>query len=123
MKANGDLIKQWEIQAVLGADRALKALAFNLCRRVAAGARVQGGKYDIFVEAFGLGNRRLDLAELESCLSGPSGDCYGVRIDTAARVAADERLYASARRKREQRAKRGAARRTEKKRGRGNERT
>jgi hypothetical protein len=108
MKANGDLIKQWELQAVMGADRALNALVFNLCRRVAVGARVQGGKYDIYVEAFGLG-KKLDLAELEGLLNRPAGDYEGVWIDTAVRVAADERMYAGARRKRE--AKRGAVRR------------
>jgi hypothetical protein len=113
MKANGDVIKQWELLAVIGADRALNALLFNLCRRVAAGARVQGGKYDIEVEAFGLG-KKLDLAELEGLLNRPTGDYEGVWIDTAAKVAADEKMYARARRKREREAKQGAMRRTEK---------
>ena len=100
VKENGDLIKQWELQAVLGADRALNALVFSLCRRLAAGARVQRGRLDIEVEAFELG-RALDLADLERLNSGPSGGYNGIEIDTAVKVAKWEANAAVARAERE----------------------
>lgn len=113
MKANGDVIKQWELRAVRGADRALNALVFNLCRRLAAGARVQGGRYDIEVESFNLG-KKLDLTDLERVNSGPVGGYEGLDIETVAKVAHSEKIYARARRRREQAAKQAAVRRTKK---------
>lgn len=97
VKANGDVIKQWELQAVLGADRALNALVFNIGRRIALGASVQRGPYDVGVEDFQFG-RPLDLAQVESSNSGPTGDYNGgIQIETAAKVASDERIAAGGR--------------------------
>lgn len=92
VKANGDVIRQWQLEAVLGAERALHALIFSVCQRIAAGARVQRGKLDIEVEAFRLG-KDLDLAELEAELAGWSG-CFpgGIEINTSAEVAKSERV-------------------------------
>lgn len=106
VKANGDVIKQWELLAVLGADRALNALVFNLHRRIAAGARVQRGRLDVDVEAFRLG-RDIDLAEVEHSNNGPTGGYTGIEIDTAANIAKSEAYAASARATREAKTKRG----------------
>jgi len=55
VKANGDVIKQFELEALLGAERALKALTLHVCRRLAAGARIQRGRLGLIVGAFELG--------------------------------------------------------------------
>lgn len=92
VKENGDAIKQWELVAVLGADRALNALLFNLSRRIALGARVQRGRYDVGVEDFQLG-RAYDLAESERSNNHPSGGYNGgIEIDATGRIAAIEKI-------------------------------
>ena len=93
VKKNGDIIKQFELQAVLGADRALNALVLNLHRRIAAGARVQKGRLDIEVEAFSL-EKGVNLAETERFTKGPSGTYEGIWIETAKKVAEWEAMTA-----------------------------
>ena len=96
VKANGDVIKQWELVAVLGADRALNSLLCNLYRRLAAGARIQRGRYDVEVEDFRLG--KLDTAGVErTCFRPVGGYSGGIEIETAAKVAAFERFLAKPR--------------------------
>ena len=106
IKANGDVIKQWELLAVLGADRALNALVFNLHRRIAAGARIQRGRLDVGVEAFWLG-RDIDLVDVERSNNGPTGGYTGIEIDTAAKVAESEAYADTVRAAREAKTKRG----------------
>jgi hypothetical protein len=97
VKENGDVIKQWELVAVLGADRALNALLFNLSRRIALGARVQRGRYDVGVEDFQLG-RPYDLAESERSNNHPSGGYNGgIEIDTTEKIAEIEGIVTKGR--------------------------
>jgi hypothetical protein len=87
VKANGDVIKQFELEALLGAERALRALVLYVCRRLAAGARVQRGRLDILADAL-----NLELAEAERYMVRPDGVCYGhFEICKAAEVAAREK--------------------------------
>jgi hypothetical protein len=80
VKPNGDVIKQSDLETILATEAALNALLLNLKRRLAEGARVQRGRYDVDVEEFRLG-RNIDMKEEAAFLSSWTGTYCGIQID------------------------------------------
>lgn len=78
IKPNGDTITQSDLEAILGAESALNALLFHLKLRLASGARIERGAYDVRVEEFALG-RNINITE-ESEFVGSSGSYCGIEI-------------------------------------------
>src|SRR4051812_41781874 len=80
VKPNGDVIKQSDLEAILAAEMALGALVLALKRRLADGARVQRGRYDVKVEEFELG-QNIDIQEEARFYSGWTGCSGPLQID------------------------------------------
>ena len=93
VKPNGDIIRQFEIRALEAAGVVRTNLMYGLCRRIAAGARVERGALDIQIMDLAGGDRlELDISgSLEECRSENSDCCNWIGVGTRKEIADSDR--------------------------------